>query len=269
MKLDLSGKRVLVTAGSYGLGYACARSIALEGAHVVICSRSDEHVATAVTSIAEDIADSAESAGGTIFGFAADLSRADDLQSVVPQARSFVGDIDILIVCTGHPPTHPFSVATDEDWIQGINLILNPVIALSREVLPYMQQQKFGRLIYIGSVFGLEPEKTSVIQSTLRTGLNAFSKCIASEYATSGVTANVICPGYFDTPLCRNLSKQYAESLKTTSEEILNQWKNISPQKEFGDPDDLGALVTFLASSKAKFITGTSIAIDGGFLKGY
>jgi 3-oxoacyl-[acyl-carrier protein] reductase len=272
MELDLRGKRVLVTAGSYGLGYACAKNLVLEGASVAICSRSADNVAAALNSISTEI-ENQESRPrdqqGRIFGFSCDLSIADELDKVVVKAKTYVGDIDILVVCTGHPPTHPFSVASDKDWADGMNLILQPVITLSRSVLPHMEQQKFGRLIYIGSVFGLEPEKSSVIQSTLRTGLNALSKCIATEYAEVGVTANVVCPGYFDTPLCRNLSQQYAESLGKTSEEILEQWRKVAPQREFGDPDDLGALVAFLSSSKAKFITGTSISIDGGFLKGY
>jgi 3-oxoacyl-[acyl-carrier protein] reductase len=272
MELELSGKSALVTAGSYGLGYACARNLALEGAKVVICSRSADNVAKAVASIAQDIELSkTRSSGklGEINGFSSDLRLEEDLKEIVPRAKSFLGDIEILVICTGHPPTHPFSMASDRDWTDGLNLVLQPAITLSRAVIPQMAANKFGRLIYIGSVFGLEPEQSSVIQSTLRTGLNSFSKCIATEYASSGVTANVICPGYFDTPLCRSLSKQYAESQGKTSEEVLEQWRNIAPIKEFGDPDDLGALVTFLSSAKAKFITGTSISIDGGFLKGY
>jgi 3-oxoacyl-[acyl-carrier protein] reductase len=262
MDLKLNDKRALVTAGSYGLGYACARSLSMEGAQVTICSRDQENIKRAIDSLSEE-------SGNVISGFSADLTKSNELEGIVDQAKATMGGIDILVVCTGHPPTHPFSQATDEDWNDGLDLVLQPVIKLTRAVLPDMKQQQFGRLIYLGSVFGLEPEVSSIIQSTLRTGLNAFSKCIATENAIDGVTSNVICPGYFDTPLCQNLSKQYAKSLNTSQEEVLESWKNIAPVKKFGDPSDLGDLVAFISSDKGKFITGTSISIDGGFLKGY
>lgn len=262
MELYLKNKRALVTAGSYGLGYSCAKALSKEGSVVSICSRNQDNVNKAVNSISLET-------GNSVFGFKADLTNEDDLSELISKANLAMGAIDILVVCTGHPPTQPFSKATDIDWLTGIDLILQPVIKLTRAVAPEMQKQKFGRLIYIGSVFGLEPEVSSVIQSTLRTGLNSFSKCVATEYALDGITANVICPGYFDTPLCKNLAKQYAEQLDKSADEVWEDWKNVSPVKEYGDPDDLGAMVAFLASSKAKFLTGTSLAMDGGFLKSY
>lgn len=262
MDLNLKNKRALITAGSYGLGYACAKSLSEEGAQVTICSRNAENVSTAVESIKSQTTNK-------VFGFPADLTKENELEEIVARANEAMGAIDILVVCTGHPPTYPFSKASDADWALGLDLILHPVIKLTRAVLPHMINQKFGRLIYIGSVFGLQPEVSSVIQSTLRTGLNSFSKCVATENAEYGVTANVICPGYFDTPLCRNLSQQYAEQQNKTADQVWQAWKEVSPIKEYGDPDDLGALVAFLASSHAKFLTGTSLCIDGGFLKGY
>lgn len=262
MDLNLSSMRALVTGGTYGLGYACAKSLSAEGAKVVVCSRDSENVALAKDSIQKET-------GHRVEGFAADLGNIEQLDSIVDKASEILGAVDILVVCTGHPPTYPFSTATDEDWNTGINLLLQPVIKLTRRVLPQMKSRGFGRLIYIGSVFGLEPEVSSVIQSTLRTGLNAFSKCVATENAKDGVTANVICPGYFDTPLCRELAGKYAKEQGKSVEDILDMWQGIAPIGEFGDPDDLGSLVAFLASSRAKFITGTSIAIDGGFLRHY
>ena len=119
------------------------------------------------------------------------------------------------------------------------------------------------------TIFGLEAEKTSVVQSTLRTGLNALSKCIASEVAGDGVTANVICPGYFDTPLVRELAQQYATAEHVSVDDVLSVWANYSPVKRFGKPEDLGALVAFLASPRGEFITGTTLTIDGGAVRQY
>lgn len=262
MDLKLQGKRALVTGASYGLGYACAQSLAEEGASVAICSRDEQKVKNAASQIAERT-------GARAVGINADLTNETDLQRVFDEANKFLGGIDILVVSTGHPPTYPFSQATDEQWKLGQELVLRPPIVLSRLVLPAMKKQNFGRIIFIGSIFGLEAESSSVVQSTLRTGLNAMAKCIATEVAEDGVTVNVICPGYFETPLVENLALQYANAQKTTRAEVLEDWKKYSPVKRFGKPEDLGALVAFLSSPKAEFITGTTVTIDGGAVRKY
>lgn len=262
MDLKLHGKKALVTGASYGLGYACAQALAEEGASVAICSRDEEKVKNAALQISEQT-------GAKTIGINANLTNEADLQRVFDEANKFLGGIDILVVSTGHPPTYPFSQATDEQWKLGEELVLRPPIVLSRLVLPTMKQQKFGRIIFIGSIFGLEAESSSVVQSTLRTGLNAMAKCIATEVAEEGITVNVICPGYFETPLVENLALQYAHAQKTTRAKVLEDWKKYSPVKRFGKPEDLGALVAFLSSSKAEFITGTTVTIDGGAVRKY
>ncbi len=262
MDLGLSGKNALVTGASYGIGYACAKALADEGANVAICSRD----ANKIRLSAEKIASSNKA---KITGIAADLTSEDDLKRLVQDAKESLGQIDLLVLSTGHPPTYPFSLATDEQWKHGTDLILRPAILLSRLLLDDMRKRKFGRIIFIGSIFGLEPEKTSVVQSTLRTGLNALAKCIATEVAADGVTVNVICPGYFDTPLVRELAQQYATSQNTSVEQVLSDWADYAPVKRFGKAEDLGALVAFLASPKAEFITGTTITIDGGAVRQY
>lgn len=262
MDLGLKGKNALVTGASYGLGYACAKVLAQEGASVAMCSRTKEKIENAALEIAQ-------STGAKVLGFDCDLTNDDHMQKLVERAQQELEHIDILVVSTGHPPTYAFSKATDEHWLEGNNLVLRPPIVLSRLLLESMRKRKFGRIIFIGSIFGLEAEKTSVVQSTLRTGLNAMAKCIASEVAADGVTVNVICPGYFYTPLVKELAIQYANTMNSTPEEIIGTWQSFAPSKKFGKPDDLGALVAFLASAKAEFITGTTITIDGGAVKKY
>jgi 3-oxoacyl-[acyl-carrier protein] reductase len=262
MELGLAGKTALVTGASYGLGYACAKELSREGVKVVICSRQKERIEVAA-------ADMSRETGHKVIPVSADLTNEGDLVRLVRETQAAVGDIDILVLSTGHPPTYPFSRATDEHWDEGISLILRPAIQLTRALLPQMRHRKYGRLIFIGSIFGLEPEESSVVQSTLRTGLNAFSKCIATEAAADGVTSNVICPGYFDTPLVTSLAEKYAQESGVPVAQILNDWKNFAPSKKFGRPDDLGAFVSLLASPRGEFFNGTSIVIDGGAIKQY
>lgn len=262
MDLALTGKNALVTGASYGIGYSCAKSLAEEGVNVAICSRNFDKIKASAEEIASHSA-------GKVVDFTADLTSETDLIRLVKESKESLGNIDILVVSTGHPPTYPFSIATDDHWKHGTDLVLRPAILLSRLVLDEMRARKFGRIIFIGSIFGIEPEMTSVVQSTLRTGLNALAKCIATEVAADGITVNVICPGYFDTPLVRELAKQYATSQNVSVEKVLDEWAAYAPVKRFGKPDDLGALVSFLASKKAEFITGTTITIDGGAVRSY
>jgi len=262
MELGLRGKTALVTGASYGLGYHCARELALEGVDVVICGRDEQKIAKAAQQITTDT-------GVKVLGTQADLTKEQDLERLVGEANKFLGHIDILVVNTGHPPTHPFSVATNDQWREGMDMVLWPPILLTRLCLDAMKKRRFGRIIFIGSIFGLEPEASSVVQSTLRTGLNALSKCIAAEAAPKGVTSNVIAPGYFDTPLVQDLAQRYATEAGVTQNDVLTEWKHASPVQQFGKPEDLGALVCFLASPRAAFLTGTTIVMDGGALKQY
>lgn len=262
MELRLAGKAALVTGASYGLGYACAKELSREGVTVVICSREKERVEVAAADISKET-------GNRVVAVSADLTKEGDLVRLLEEAHAAVGSIDILVLSTGHPPTYPFSRATDEHWEQGISLILQPAIKLTRALLPQMRQRQYGRLIFIGSIFGLEPEQSSVVQSTLRAGLNSFSKCIGTEAAADGVTSNVICPGYFDTPLVASLAAKYAEEAGVPVAQILNDWRSFAPSKKFGRPEDLGAFVSFLASPRGEFFNGTSIVIDGGALRQY
>lgn len=260
MDLGLEGKAAIVTGASYGLGYAIAKSLAEEGVNVAMCSRHEDRISTAAAEIAEKT-------GVKTIGIACDLINEEQIKEFYKQAEKTMGPIDILVVNTGHPPTHPFSVATDADWKTGVDMVLKPSMVLIRLVLASMQRRKYGRIILIGSIFGHEPEQSSVVQSTIRAGMNSMAKCIASEVAADGVTVNVICPGYFDTPLVRDLAKQYAATQNVSADEVLNYWKQYSPVKRFGKAEDLGALTAFIASPRGEFITGTAITIDGGAIR--
>jgi 3-oxoacyl-[acyl-carrier protein] reductase len=262
MDLSLRGKTALVSGASYGLGYHCARELAKEGVDVVICGRDPQKIASAAETIKKDT-------GVKCLGTSADLTKEKDLERLVAEADAFLGHIDILVVNTGHPPTQPFSIASNDMWREGMDMVLWPPINLSRLCLENMKKRRYGRIIFIGSIFGLEPEQSSVVQSTLRTGLNALSKCIAAEAAPRGVTANVIAPGYFETPLVQEMAQRFATEAGVSQAEVLTEWKHSAPVQQFGKPEDLGALVCFLASPRAEFLTGTTLVMDGGALKQY
>jgi len=262
MDLNLNKKSALVTGASYGLGFACAEALVGEGVHTTICSRNQSNLERA----AAKLRDQGEEKIST---FAANLKKEADLDRLIDHTKANPESFDILVISTGHPPTYSFDSATDELWREGYSLLLNPVIKLTRAFLPGMRKRGYGRIIYIGSIFGLEPEPSSVIQSTFRTGLNSFMKCIATAEAPHGITANVICPGYFSTPLVNNLAQKYAEERGVSVDTVLDEWKKASPCQKFGRPEDLGALVAFLSSPRGEFINGTTIVADGGAIRTY
>lgn len=204
MDLNLKGKTALITASSEGLGFACAKELAREGVSVAINARNEEKLQLAKTRIEREL-------GCNVHTILGDLSSNTDTESIAIKAKELLGSIDILVFSSGHPPTLPFSFATDSNWEEGINMFLRPLNNLTRELLPRMKENGYGRLIYIGSIFGLEPEASSVIQSTLKTGLNALSKCIATEMGPYGITSNVLCPGYFSTPLLEHVAQQICQ----------------------------------------------------------
>ncbi|HXH04020.1 MAG TPA: SDR family oxidoreductase [Candidatus Competibacteraceae bacterium] len=251
MDLQLTGKTALVTAASEGLGHACARVLAEEGARVAIVGRNPDKLARAA-------------AGTGLIPIAADLADPMDRERLWREAEAQLGQVDILVLSSGHPAAVPFSRAADADWQRGVALLLDPVLDLGRRALPGMRARGYGRLICIGSIFGREPAPGSVVQSTLRAGLNALVKCIASEAAADGVTANVVCPGYFDTPLTHELAARQAAAEGRSAAAVLDEWRGASPADRFGRPEDLGALVALLASPRGAFINGTTLTIDGG-----
>lgn len=255
MDLGLNNKLAVVTAASEGLGYGCAERLAREGASVVICSRSADKLEKAVKTLS--------AWSDRIFAYPCDLADLQSLERFIKTVGDRHGVPEILVISTNHPPTKPFSQATPEEWQLGHDLLIRPAVTLCRAWLPGMKDRGYGRITAVGSIFGREHEESSVIQSTYRTGLAGFVKCIAREYAPYNISANIICPGYFDTPLVRNLARQYAESLNKTTEAVLDDWKKASPADRYGTLEEIGALTALLSSSLGGFISGSAVTIDG------
>lgn len=260
MDLELEGKVALVTAASQGLGFGCASALASEGARVAICARDKERVEAAARDISQR-------SGATVVGFEADVTSRDDLSRFVRDTEAALGTIDILVCNTGNPPGGHLLDTGDEDWDRGLSLVLRPAITLTQLVVPGMRDRGFGRVLFISSAYGLEPNPDSVISSTLRAGLHALAKCAARDVGGDGVCVNVVCPGYFNTPLLEEYARKEASTGGGLAAEILERWGKGAPAGRLGAPADLGALVTFLASPRSGYIQGTVVAIDGGMLR--
>ncbi|NND64988.1 MAG: SDR family oxidoreductase [Gammaproteobacteria bacterium] len=260
MDLKLTDKTALVTGASQGIGFAGAKALADEGCLVTIAARDENKLHNSAKTI-ED------SCGKRPTCERVDLS---DSASTAKLTKKYAGskqDIDILVICTGHPSMPHFLDSTAEDWQAGQDLLLRPVVELCQAFLPAMRANKFGRIVAIGSIYGLESEESSVIQSTYRKALLGLIKCIARDNAAYGIGANVICPGWFDTPLVHGLADETGTKEKRSVKDVLDEWQQVPPAKRFGTMDEMGALVAYLSSPVSSFINGTQITIDGAQLR--
>ena len=257
MDLGLNGKTALVTGASSGLGLAAATALAAEGAAVTINSRDRARLEKAAARIAEETGREVSIAVG-------DIASSDDVAAMAAAA----GPVDILVSNCGGPPPGPFVAHSPETWRDGGELVLQSAINLTREVLEGMKERGWGRLIYITSIAVLQPVDDLIISNTYRAGLTGFCKTISNTYAQYGITANTVCPGYTATERLMDLAAKRAEAAGTTPEEAMAAFAAAAPAGRVGRPEELAALIAFLASERAAYITGTSIPVDGGVYKG-
>lgn len=262
MELGLKGKRALVTGASSGLGEAAATALVAEGALVTINARTMERL--------EAAADRIEKASGQRpICLDADIATPDGLARIAAQISEDQpgGNIDILVSNGGGPPPGEFTTHSEENWQDSHNLVLASAIGLTKAVIEGMCARGWGRLIYITSVGVLQPIDELILSNTYRAGVTGFCKTISNTHAGSGITANCVCPGYTATDRLKNLAASRAEQAGKTPQDIIDTIAAAIPAGRVGQPDELAALITFLASDRAAYITGTSIPVDGGLVR--
>ncbi len=261
MELGLRGKAALVAAASGGLGKAVAMEMSREGAKVAICARDNPELPRAVEEIHA-------ATGGEVIGIPADLTDAAQAAEFVRKGMEHYGTVDILVTNAGGPPNKTFLEIEDDLWQLGFRLNLMSSIILAREVIPTMIQKKWGRIINMTSISVKQPIEGLILSNTVRSGVIGLAKTLSNELARYNITVNNVCPGYMMTERVRSLSAVVAEKEGTRPEDVVNRWESAIPMGRMGTPEEFAALVTFLASERAGYITGASIQIDGGYYKG-
>lgn len=255
MDLALNGKLALVTGASSGLGAACATALAAEGARVIINARDKKRLSAA--------ADAIEAACGTrpqmVLG---DIATDKGLAAIEKAVARL--PVDILVSNGGGPPAGQFLDHDAEKWEGAGKLVLESAAALTRMVLPGMIKRAWGRLIYISSVGVLQPVDDLVLSNAYRAAVTGMCKTISNNYAHHRITANCVCPGYTATERLVSLATTRAHSSGKTREDVMDEFARMIPAARVGRPEELGALVAFLASDRAAYITGASIPVDGG-----
>jgi 3-oxoacyl-[acyl-carrier protein] reductase len=260
MDLGLHDKVALVAASSRGLGRAVAEELAAEGARLVICSRRED----AIRSAAEEIA---EQHSVDIFPIAADLTVDGDAERVARAGIERFGRIDVLVTNAGGPPAGPFEAHDQQAWRAAVALNLESVIALIRGVLPGMKERKWGRIINVTSIAVKQPVDNLILSNSVRAAVTGMARTLANEVAQHGITVNNVLPGYTRTERVEELAEYSARQSGITPEQARAVWEQQIPMRRLGEPREFAALVAFLASERASYITGTSITIDGGWVK--
>jgi 3-oxoacyl-[acyl-carrier protein] reductase len=264
MDLGLKNKVALILAASKGLGMACAQAFYREGTNVIICSRSKENLIRAKELI-EKHGSSHDS--NVILPIVTDLRFEDQISDLIEETIRQFGRLDILVHNAGGPPSAPIEKISKQDWKNSIDLNLLSFIRIAYEIIPFMQKQKFGRIIAITSVSVKQPLNNLVLSNTTRLGVVGFAKTLANEYAKDNILVNVVCPGPTLTDRMKELIASTVQATKKTEEEVMKNWTEQIPLGRLGKPEELANLVIFLASEKASYITGTTIQVDGGFVK--
>ena len=255
MDFGLRDRTALVTGASAGLGYAAALALATEGVSLVINSRNEERIAAAAERIRQ-------ASGGRVEAVAGDLTTADGMAALEDALRDRA--VDILVANAGGPSPGRFLELEDSAWEEAHRLVFRTAERLTRLVLPGMVQRRFGRLIYITSVAVLQPVDDLLLSNTYRAAVTGMCKTIANTYGEYGITANCVCPGYTHTERLEELARSRAAATGTTPEAVLQEFARQAPLRRLGRPEEIGAVITFLASEPAAFITGASIPVDGG-----
>ncbi|MDQ6920964.1 MAG: SDR family oxidoreductase [Candidatus Dormibacteraeota bacterium] len=245
MDLGLTGTRALVTAASRGLGRACASALAGEGAHVFIVSRNEEALAEVERQI---------SGSGHL---ALDLADADSPSRAVEAAVETLGGLDILVCNAGGPPPGTFESTSLDRWDAGYQLTLMSAVRLARAALPALKQSGRGRVVNITSITVRQPVPNLVLSNAFRSAVTAMAKTLSEELAPFGATVNNLAPGMVLTDRIRQL---YGGDLTDLEKSI--------PMGRLGRPEEFGAACAFLCSMQAGYITGQSIGVDGGAVRG-
>jgi 3-oxoacyl-[acyl-carrier protein] reductase len=249
MDLDLKDRTFLVTAASRGLGFSVAKTLAEEGAEVIICGRNEDSLKKAVAALGEK----AEY-------HVADLSKKEDVQSLVKKIATNILHIDGLFVNAGGPPPGPFSKLTDDDWKKAFDLTLMSAVWLTRETIPLLKMADSPSILYSTSISVKQPIDNLLLSNAIRPAVIGMMRTLATELTPDYIRVNAICPGYIQT--------ERVDELLAASESAEENITAQIPLKRIGKPEEFGPVAAFLLSPVSGYIHGSLVLVDGGLYQG-
>jgi 3-oxoacyl-[acyl-carrier protein] reductase len=261
MDLGIREKVAVVAASSRGLGRAVAEALAAEGVRLALCARGASGLAQTARSIQDRF-------GVEVLHQTVDVTNETAVKGFVAATLDRFGRVDIGVANAGGPPSKPFSGTTPQDWREAFDLNFMSTLYLVRELLPHMQQQRWGRLVAITSIAAKQPADGLVLSNAVRAAVTGLMKSLANEYGRDNILFNCVCPGYTATDRLTQVAAVQAAAQGVGQDQIVARWTTHIPLGRLGRPAEFAALVAFLCSERAAYITGTSTAIDGGLVKG-
>jgi len=262
MDLGIGGRIALVTAGSRGFGLATALELAREGAHVALCARGGDDLASATAAV--------QAAGkGRVLAGRVDVTDDAAVERFIADVEHGLGPIDLMLINAGGPPTGTFDEVDLGQWEAAYRLTLESAVRLCRRVLPGMRQRGYGRVVQVTSVTVKQHLNNLMLSNVIRPAAHSLIKQLARESAADGVTLNSVAPGFHTTSaIDRIVDDRIAKGEAADRAAVLAAWEEAIPAGRLGEPGELAALITFLMSERAGYITGQCIAADGGWVQG-
>jgi 3-oxoacyl-[acyl-carrier protein] reductase len=260
MDLELKGKVAIVGGASKGLGRACAQVLAAEGARVTVRSRTKADLDKA----AQEIHDTT---GSDVFAFAGDLDKHDTIKALIAATVERFGRLDIMVNNSGGPPLARSNNATEEQWATALDRSLLFFARMSREALPHLKKSGAGRIINVLASTVYQPIPNLALSGVTRMGVVAFAKSLADEAGRDGILVNNVCPGSLLSERMLSNVTSRAKELGISVEDALAQRAAETAVGRVGDVMEMAYLVAFLASSRASYITGTTMRVDGGLVR--
>jgi 3-oxoacyl-[acyl-carrier protein] reductase len=253
MDFGIGGKTALVTGGSSGLGEAVALALAGEGVRLALASRDPARLEAVAREAKQRGAEEAR-------GFRLDLTEPESIHEMLDQVRAAFGEVDIAILNGGGPHAGVFSEMSLADWDVAYGLLLRSMLLLLERIIPSMRTRKWGRIVALTSTSVKQPIDTLVLSNTFRTALVAALKTLATEVARDGVTVNCIATGRIETDRLRELYGNDEKKLHNAAREV--------PIGRIATPSEFAPMVAFLCGDPARYVTGQTISVDGGLVRG-
>jgi 3-oxoacyl-[acyl-carrier protein] reductase len=261
MDLGLKDRVAIVAASSQGLGKAVAFGLAREGAKLALCARGADTLSAAADEIRQ-------ATGAEVLTRTLDVTSYEQVRAFVAETAAKFGRVDICVANAGGPPSKSFAETTPAEWQQATELNFLSTVYFAKEVLPLMQARKWGRFIAITSMTVKQPVDGLILSNAVRAGVSGLVKSLANEYGPDNVLVNNVCPGYTATARLMSLAERIAEREGVTPREVESRWSAQTPLRRVGRPEEFADVVVWLASERASYVTGVSIQVDGGIVKG-